>query len=136
MKVKNYENKTITNLLLVLLILIEIIITGILFTKKIYLYEPISGVVIKDDLIVLIINDNTKKILNKNNSFYLNNKKIKYKVVEDRGYIFKRNKEKYSEILISFKFDKKYKVNDSLQLMFKKEKIRLIEIFKIIWEGD
>lgn len=136
MKVRNYEKKTLIYFLLVILIIIEIIVFFIFYTNKIYKYEIVSGVVIKDDLVVLIINNKTKKNINKNNSFYLNNKKIKYKIIEDRGYVLKKNKEKYSELLLSFKFDKKYKVNDSLQLMFKDEKIKIIEIFKIVWDGD
>ena len=136
MKVRNYEKKTLIYILLIFLILLEIIIVILFYKNKINIYENIPGVVVKDNLVVLIVNDKTKKIIYKNTLLYLNNKKIKYEIIEDRGYVLKRNKEKYSEILISFKFDKNYKVNDSLQLMFKKKKIRIIEIFKIIWEGD
>lgn len=136
MKVRNYEKKTLIYILLIFLILLEIIIVILFYKNKINIYENIQGVVVKDNLVVLIVNDKTKKIIYKNTLLYLNNKKIKYEITEDRGYVLKRNKEKYSEILISFKFDKNYKVNDSLQLMFKKKKIRIIEIFKIIWEGD
>lgn len=136
MKVRNYEKKTLIYILLIFLILLEIIIVILFYKNKINIYENIQGVVVKDNLVVLIVNDKTKKIIYKNTLLYLNNKKIKYEIIEDRGYVLKRNKEKYSEILISFKFDKNYKVNDSLQLMFKKKKIRIIEIFKIIWEGD
>lgn len=136
MKVRNYEKKILINFLLIFLILLEIIIFILCFINKMNVYENISGIVLKDDLVVLIVNNETKKNIYKNTLLYLNNKKIKYEIVEDRGYILKRNKEEYSEILISFKFDKNYKVNDSLQLMLKKEKIRIIEIFKIIWEGD
>lgn len=136
MKVRNYEKKTLIYILLIFLILLEIIILILFYKNKINIYENIPGVVVKDNLVVLIVNDKTKKIIYKNTLLYLNNKKIKYEIIEDRGYVLKRNKEKYSEILISFKFDKNYKVNDSLQLMFKKKKIRIIEIFKIIWEGD
>ena len=136
MKVRNYEKKTLIYILLIFLILLEIIIVILFYKNKINIYENIQGVVVKDKIVVLIVNDKTKKIIYKNTLLYLNNKKIKYEIIEDRGYVLKRNKEKYSEILISFKFDKNYKVNDSLQLMFKKKKIRIIEIFKIIWEGD
>lgn len=136
MKVRNYEKKTLIYILLIFLILLEIIIVILFYKNKINIYENIQGVVVKDNLVVLIVNNKTKKIIYKNTLLYLNNKKIKYEIIEDRGYVLKRNKEKYSEILISFKFDKNYKVNDSLQLMFKKKKIRIIEIFKIIWEGD
>lgn len=136
MKVRNYEKKILINFLLIFLVLLEIIVFILCFIYKMNVYENISGIVLKDDLVVLIVNNGTKKNIYKNTLLYLNNKKIKYEIVEDRGYILKRNKEEYSEILISFKFDKNYKVNDSLQLMLKKEKIRIIEIFKIIWEGD
>lgn len=136
MKVRNYEKKIFIYFLLIILILFEIIILILFYKSKINIYENIPGIVIKDNLVVLIVNDKTKKNIYKNTLLYLNNKKIKYEIIEDRGYVLKRNKEKYSEILISFKFDKNYKVNDSLQLMLKKEKIRIIEMFKIIWEGD
>ena len=136
MKVRNYEKKTFINILLIFLVLLEITIFVLFNINKINMYENVSGIVVKDDLVVLIINNKTKKIIYKNSLLYLNNKKLKYEIVEDRGYVLKRNKEDYSEILISFKFDKNYKVNDSLQLTLKKEKINIIEIFKIIWEGD
>lgn len=136
MKVRNYEKKALIYVLLGILLILEIIIIYIFCINKIYEYEVVSGIVIKDDLVVLIITDKTKKNISKSNSFYLNNKKVKYRIIEDRGYILKKNKEKYSELLVSFKFDNEYKVNDNLQLMFKKEKIKIIEIFKIIWEGD
>ena len=136
MKVRNYEKKILINFLLIFLVLLEIIVFILCFIYKMNVYENISGIVLKDDLVVLIVNNETKKNIYKNTLLYLNNKKIKYEIVEDRGYILKRKKEEYSEILISFKFYKNYKVNDSLQLMLKKEKIRIIEIFKIIWEGD
>lgn len=136
MKVRNYEKKTFINIMLIFLVLLEITIFVLFSINKINIYENVSGIVVKDDLVVLIINNKTKKIIYKNSLLYLNNKKLKYEIVEDRGYVLKRNKEDYSEILISFKFDKNYKVNDSLQLTLKKEKINIIEIFKIIWEGD
>lgn len=136
MKVRNYEKKMSVYFLLLVLIIIEIIILVTINITKIYIYESINGIVIKDDLVVLIVNNKTKKNIYKNTSLYFNNKRLKYEVVEDRGYVLKRNKEKYSELLIRFKFNRKYKVNDSLQLVFKNKKIRIIEIFKIIWEGD
>lgn len=136
MKVRNYEKKMSIYFLLLVLIIIEIIILVTINITKIYIYESINGIVIKDDLVVLIVNNKTKNNIYKNTSLYLNNKRLKYEVVEDRGYVLKREKEKYSELLIRFKFNRKYKVNDSLQLVFKNKKIKIIEIFKIIWEGD
>ena len=133
MKVRNYEKKLVIYLLLVVITLVEIIFMISIYNKKIYTYEILNAVVVKDNLVLLIISDKQNKILNKNSYLYLNGEKIKFKITEDRGYVIKN---KYKELLIELKFNKKYKANDSLQLILKKEKIRLIEIFKIIWEGD
>lgn len=133
MKVRNYEKKLVIYLLLVVITLVEIIFMINIYNKKIYTYEILNAVVVKDNLVLLIISDKQNKILNKNRYLYLNGEKIKFKITEDRGYVIKN---KYKELLIELKFNKKYKANDSLQLILKKEKIRLIEIFKIIWEGD
>ena len=101
-----------------------------------YIYENIQGIVIKDNLVNLIITDKQNKILNKNSNLYLNGKKVNYKIIEDRGYVLKKDRIKYKNVLIRIKFNKKYKVNDSLNLIFKSKKIKTIEIFKIVWEGD
>lgn len=136
MKVRNYEKKIPIYILLLILIIIELVFLINLCNKKIYTYEVINSVVIKDNLVLMIISNKQNKLLNKNSYLYLEGKKIKYKIFEDRGFVIKNKKEKYKEILLEFKFDKKYKANDSLLIILKKEKIKLIEIFKIIWEGD
>ena len=68
--------------------------------------------------------------------FEVGSKIKKYKVIKDDGYILKRNNIKYRSLLIKVKFNKNYKANDSIELIFKSKKIRILEIFKIIWEGD
>lgn len=70
-----------------------------------------------------------------NSKFYLNANLVKYEIIEDRGVVLKKDKDSYYEILIKVKFDKNYKANDNITFSCKKEKIRLIEIFKSIWEG-
>lgn len=136
MKVRNYEKYLTIYFLLIILFLLEILLLIYLYNKKIYTYESLNSVVVKDNLVLLIISDKQYKTLNKNSFLYLDGKKIKYKVFEDRGYVIENKKEKYKEVVLEFKFNKEYKVNDSLRLVLKDKKIRLIEIFKIIWEGD
>ena len=136
MKVRNYEKYLTINFLLIILFLLEILLLIYLYNKKIYTYESLNSVVVKDNLVLLIISDKQYKTLNKNSFLYLDGKKIKYKVFEDRGYVIENKKEKYKDVVLEFKFNKEYKVNDSLRLVLKDKKIRLIEIFKIIWEGD
>ena len=136
MKIRNYENKNIIKILIINVLIFELITIIFLYKEKMYIYENIQGIVIKDNLVNLIITDKQNKILNKNSNLYLNGKKIKYKIIEDRGYVLKKDRIKYKNVLIRIKFNKKYKVNDSLNLIFKSKKITKIEIFKIVWEGD
>ena len=136
MKVRNYEKKILISIFIILLIILEIIFLIFLYNTKIYNYELLNGVVIKDDLVLLIVSEKENNLLNKNSYLYLNSKKIKYKVFEDRGFVLKRDNEKYKEVILEFKFNKKYKANDSMQIILKKDKKRIIEIFKIIWDGD
>ena len=136
MKVRNYEKKILISIFIILLIILEIVFLIFLYNTKIYNYELLNGVVIKDDLVLLIVSEKENNLLNKNSYLYLNSKKIKYKVFEDRGFVLKRDNEKYKEVILEFKFNKKYKTNDSLQIILKKDKKRIIEIFKFIWDGD
>ena len=57
MKVRNYEKKTLIYILLIFLILLEIIIVILFYKNKINIYVNIQGVVVKDNLVVLIVID-------------------------------------------------------------------------------
>lgn len=94
-----------------------------------------SGIVLDKDLVILVVDDKERKNIYNNTFLYLNSKKERYKIIEDKGIILKKDKMNYHEILVKINFDKDYKINDTINLSIKTKKIRLIEIFKIIWEG-
>ena len=136
MKIKKYEKYSLVISMCIIIFIIEVIFTFLLITTKEYKYKKINGVVVKDNLVDIVIPSKEKNIIYKNKYVYLNDKKIKFKIVEEKKNVYKHNKEKYHELLVSYKFDKKYKTSDILSISIKKEKYRLIEIFKLIWEGD
>ena len=136
MKIKQYEKYSLVISMCIIIFIIEVIFTFLLITTKEYKYKKINGVVVKDNLVDIVIPSKEKNIIYKNKYLYLNDKKIKFKIVEEKKNVYKHNKEKYHELLVSYKFDKKYKTSDILSISIKKEKYRLIEIFKLIWEGD
>ena len=136
MKIKKYEKFSLVISMCIIIFIIEVIFTFLLITTKEYKYKKINGVVVKDNLVDIVIPSKEKNIIYKNKYLYLNDKKIKFKIVEEKKNVYKHNKEKYHELLVSYKFDKKYKTSDILSISIKKEKYRLIEIFKLIWEGD
>lgn len=136
MKIKSYEDLFTIKLLILITTIIEIIFVSYLFTNKTYTYIKLDGIVIKDNLINIVVSKKEQKIIDKNKYLYLNNKKIKYKIIEEKLDIIKKDKNKYNQLILEFKFNNKYKANDIISLTFKNKKINFIEIFKNIIEGD
>lgn len=135
LKLKNYEKKSFIIFISILFIVSLIAFIILLFTKKEYHYNKMSGIVLDKDLVILVVDDKERKNIYNNTFLYLNSKKERYKIIEDKGIILKKEKMNYHEILVKINFDKDYKINDTINLSIKTKKIRLIEIFKIIWEG-
>ena len=136
MKVKKYERFTLMLFICILVFTFEVIFVIYLISTKEYKYDKINGVVVKNNLIDIIISKEQRDIMYKNNYLYMNEKKIKYKIEEERKNVYKHNGKKYYELLISYRFDKKYKSSGIISISIKRKKYRLIEIFKLIWDGD
>lgn len=134
MKTRNYERKDLIIFLIILLLGFELISIIVLLTIKTNKYFKISGIVIKDNLIFVIVNKDERKIIYSDKVLYFNNERYKYNIVEDRGIVMKKNNENYYQLVLEFKL-KNMKANDVVEIVFTKERMRLIEIFKIIWEG-
>lgn len=135
MKVRNYEKQELIIFILLTLIIIEIFSFIFLFSYKIFEYKKMTGIITNNNMVSLVVDKTDKKILNKNNKIYLNNKELKYKVIEDKGVITNKNNKKYYEILIETKTPKN-KINEIINLSIKDKKISVIELFKKIGEGD
>ena len=134
MKIRNYERKSLLLFLISLLFVIEVIICAIIVDHKECEYIKINSIVIKDNLVLVMVNKEEKKVLRNNKCLYYHDKKYVYKIVEDRGQVLKNG---YYELVIKFNFsNNNIKANDILELVLIKEKINMIEFFKIIWEGD
>jgi hypothetical protein len=136
MKIRNYEKKSLVLFLIVFTIILELFILIYLCLNKEYKYQILSGIVVKKDLILLVVSFDEKNLLYENSNVYLNDKIVSYKIEENRGIVLNKNNKDYYEILLKVKFSNKYKVNDSIDLVIKSRKIRIIEIFKIMWESD
>ena len=136
MKTRKYEKFSLVLFLCLFVLFLEFIFILFLFNNKEYKYDQYTGVVVKDNLMTIIIPNEKRKVLYKNRYLYHNDKKIKYKLIEEKKNLYKNNGKQYHELLIDFRFDKKYKTSDVVTISIKKEKYRLIEMFKLIWDGD
>lgn len=136
MKVRNYEKTTAIKISIIIGLILEMTFAISLINNKIYTYRQISTIVLKKNLVTTIVSTEDRKLIYKNSKLFYKDKKIKFKVVEDHGIIMEKDNRNYYEIILEFKFDKDYKTNDTLIISLNKEKIKLIEIFKLIWDGD
>lgn len=136
MKLKRYEKKkTIFFCSLVLFFLILLFLFYLFYTKT-NKYRLINGVVRKDNLAELIVSDTEYKRLSKTRYIYVDGKKKKYKIDNIIFNVLKRDKIKFHSVLINFKIDGEYKVNDNIEVVFSDEKVSLISMFKVIWKGE
>ena len=136
MKVRNYEKQGLIIFILIILITIEIISFIVLYNYKVYKYKKLTGIITNNNIVTLIVDKEEKKLLYKNKKIYLNNKLLEYKILEDKGYITKKDNIKYYEILINIKTPKNNKSSDYVELSIKNKKINILKLLKKIGEGD
>ena len=136
MKTRSYEKQELIIFILIILIVIEIISFITLSSYKVYEYKKLTGIINNKNIVTLILDKNDKKLLYKNKKLYLNNKLLEYKIIEDKGYIIKKNNTKYYEILIDIKTPKNNKSSDYIELSIKDKKTNILKILKKIGEGD
>lgn len=136
MKKKNYEKDTLAIITCLIVFLLEIIFVAFLREYKMYNYKQISSIYVDDDNIMSFVDEEERKILYKNKYIYIDNKKLEYEIRKDNGVTINSNNKKYYEIYLKVKINKKYKLNDNINVVIKDKKINMLEMFKLVWVGD
>jgi len=136
MKVRNYEKQVLIIFILIILITIEIFSFIVLYNYKVYKYKKLTGIISNNNIVTLIVDKNDKKLLYENKKVYLNNKLLEYRIIEDKGYITKKDNTKYYEIIVFVKTPKNKKSSDYVELSIKNKKINILKLIKKIGEGD
>ena len=132
-----YERFGLIIFFICILIVFEIAFIVSIIKNKNELYVSYSGVVMKSNLGLFIINDKEMNVLYKNRYLYFNGKRIKYSIERITKDVIKKDNNKYNEVLINFKFSKKkYKDNDVINISIRDDKEPIIKMFKIIWKGE
>ena len=137
LKYSKYERFGFVIFLIVILIFFEIIFIINIIRLKNELYVNYSGVVMKNNIGLFIIDNDEMKIIYKNKYLYFNGNKIKYSIERITKDVIKKDNKKYNEVLLNFKFsNKKYKDNDVIDISIRSDREPIIEMFKIIWKGE
>ena len=103
--------------------------------EKSFRYQKYSGVVTNNNEIILLVTKEEKKLLYQNSYAYVNDKKRNYEVIEDKGFIMKKNNIKYDEIIINIK-KLNQKVNDTIFFSIKNKKDSWMKLLNIMEEDD
>ncbi len=135
MKTHVYENKKILFILSFLLFIIEFLTLLYMAKQKSFRYQKYSGVVTNNNELVLLVTKKEKKLLSQNSYAYVNDKKRNYEIIEDKGYIMKKNNMKYDEIIINMK-KLNQKVNDTVIFSIKSKKDSWMRLLNIMEEDD
>lgn len=133
---RNYEKKYSIVVITIMFIIFIFLFTIYLYFNKITNNILLSGVVNNKKTIELLVNDEELKLLYRNKTFYIDDKKRDYEIRKVTLKVLEKNNIYYHDIIIKTKFDKKYKENDNLKITLRKNKKRIIEIFSLIWKGD
>ena len=134
MRDKNYEKQNIIILITLIVITVEIVLLIKTITFKMPTYKKISGIVIKQDLLSVIVSKEDKKLIYQNQKVYLNNKTMIYEIYKDNGLIIKSSK-KYYQLFLKIKIRKKNKTGDIIDLTITDRKKTIFKIFKNSWKG-
>ena len=136
MKSRNYEKKKGIYFFSILFLLLEGIIFLLLTKLKLEEYQKITGIVEKEQYITVVVTKEERKLFYDNQKLFIKDQKTSYKIEEDYGKIMTKEKKEYYELLIYLPEKRKEKAKDIVEIIIHKRKKKIIEILKIIWEGD
>ena len=135
MKKKKYENNFSVSIGIFLLLLFEFVFLIFLLNKKIQVYKTINGIIL-NDTIVLFLNKEDRNRIYANTFLFIDGNKEEYKIHNDLGFVYKEKGISYYQLELSVDNLDDYKNNDPITMSINYKKIKMIEIFQIILEGD
>ena len=128
---KNYEKKETILIVSVIFFLLEILTFTNIVLEKEFSYKTMNGIILENNKILLLSNKKELKDIKKNSYFYENDKKVNYKIIEEKEILPNEK-----EIILEVKKQKSYKKNSPIIISIKDKKITRLNLIKNIWRGD
>lgn len=128
---KNYEKKETILIVSVIFFLLEILTFTNIVLEKEFSYKTMNGIILENNKILLLSNKKELKDIKKNSYFYENDKKVNYKIIEEKEILPNEK-----EIILEVKKQKSYKKNSPIIISIKDKKITRLNLIKNIWGGD
>ena len=133
---KNYEKKQLIYSIIIVFIFFQIIICYIYFKEQYRTYKSISAIVITDNYIKTYVDNKSLKKLKQSKYFYVDNRRLKYEIINIERNVLKKDKSSFHEVMIKFQIPKKYKDNDAFNISVYSNKKQIYTIFKKCWESE
>ena len=103
------------------------------YNYKISYYKTIDMIYISDNKYDLLVDENLYNLIKNNKTIYIDNYKYNYKINNYNKNIIHRNNKYYHNIIIEINKENNYKTNDIIIGSILYKKIRLISIFRSIY---
>lgn len=136
MKTNRYESYNLFVFLSIILIFLEIVFLFYLVNKKIVLYQKMQGVIEGENRVSFLVDKKELRYFYNNKTIYVDDVKSRFKIIEVNNNVLKKDNVTYHEVLIEVKISSKYKINDILEISILNKKVKIISMFKIIWEEE
>jgi len=134
MKIKRYEKIYLLIYIIFLLFFIEILFFSYMFFYERYEYIKYNGVLRTNGFVMIMIKDKDIDYFYQSKYLYNDSKSKKFEIVELDKNVYKSDDCFYHSILIKVNTNKKMIDNDLYEFSLKTEKVRSINIFKMILE--
>ena len=129
---KKYERFVGVYLGIFIIFVCETLFIVFLLKNKIILYEKFSGVVVKDDLVLFVLNDDELKFFHKNKNVYIDGVAENFRFNRVLKNVLKRDGISYHQVFIQFDLNSKVKENDVIYVTVAKENTSIFNIFRIL----
>lgn len=135
MKLRNYEERGVILFFIIILFISIFLFCCFSYFYKIPNYCLVQGIVFRDNLLEILVLEDDMNLIYDNGFVYIKTKKVKYKINSVLSNVLVKDKDKYSLVYIECLLSDK-KERDVVDLVFIKNRIRVVEIFKLIFKGD
>lgn len=115
-------------------LLLFVLLFSLIPIKSIPTYKMVSGVVSKDNQVMLLVNNEELDMLYHIKTLLVDGYKEKFRINRVTKNIIKRKKKNYHQIYLDISFDN-YMENDSILIGIFQEKVSFLTLFSDIWKG-
>lgn len=132
---KKYENCEWIIISSWLFFIMVLVVGWIVLNKDIYSYKKFSGVLYTDTVLEVILDKEETKLLQRNSRVFIDDKNKKVEVIRVERDILKRKKKNYNQVFLEIG-ENVGKTGDIVEFTVIEKRMKVKNIFKIIWEGD